>query len=302
MLPFGGTAWSDLVSAEGDARPAAARPIVEYRPVSPDYFRAMGIPLERGRSVQESDYPHKPAILSKLAAEKIWPGQDPIGKRFRRFDPTLPPYEVVGIVGDVRGKGLEKDPVPLIYVPLWEQTPTTIALAVRTSGDPLAAVGAVREVVRAADPQVPLSAIRTMVQIEKNSLAQRSFEMLVAGVFAASALLLALIGTYSVLAYSVASRTNEIGIRMALGAAKPSVIGMILVDGLKPVVIGVAAGSGIALLLGRFLKTLLFSISPADPTVFTLVIFATLAAGTLASLVPARRAAGVSPMEALRHE
>ena len=302
VLPFNGTAWSDLVSAEGDTRSASSKPIVEYRPVSPDYFRAMGIPLEKGRSVQDSDYPHKPAVLSKLAAEKIWPGQDPIGKRFRRFDPSLPPYEVVGIVGDVRGKGLEKDPVPLIYVPLWELTPSTIALAVRTSGDPVAAVGEVRDVVRAADSQVPLSAIRTMVQIENNSLAQRSFEMLVAGVFAASALLLALIGTYSVLAYSVASRTNEIGVRMALGAAQPRVIGMILVDGLKPVVIGVAAGSGIALLLGRFLNTLLYSISPADPMVFALVIFATLAAGSLASLIPARRAASVSPMEALRHE
>ncbi len=302
VLPFNGTAWSDLVSAEGDTRPASAKPIVEYRPVSPDYFRAMGIPLEKGRSVQDGDYPHKPAVLSKMAAEKIWPGQDPICKRFRRFNPTLPPYEVVGIVGDVRGKGLEKEPVPLIYVPLWEHTPTTIALAVRTSGDPVAAVGEVRDVVRAADPQVPLSAIRTMVQIEKNSLAQRSFEMLVAGVFAASALLLALIGTYSVLAYSVASRTNEIGVRMALGAAQPRVIGMILVDGLRPVLIGVAAGAGLALLLGRFLKTLLYSISPADPMVFALVILTTLATGALASLIPARRAASVSPMEALRHE
>ena len=302
VLPFGGTAWSDLVSVEGDTRPAAAKPIVEYRPVSPDYFRAMGIPLEKGRSVQESDYPHKPAVLSKLAAEKFWPGQDPIGKRFRRFDPSLPPYEVVGIVGDIRGKGLEKDPVPLIYVPLWELTPTTISLAVRTAGDPVAAVGTMRDVVHAADAQVPLSLVRTMVQIEKNSLAQRSFEMLVAGAFACSALLLALIGTYSVLAYSVSARTNEIGIRMALGAAQARVIGMILADGLRPVIIGVGAGAAIALVLGRFLKTLLYSISPADPVVFTMVIVATLGAGCLACLIPARRAAGVSPMEALRHE
>jgi putative ABC transport system permease protein len=302
VLPFGGSAWSDSVAAEGDTRPAAAKPIVEYRPVSPNYFRAMGIPLEQGRSVEDSDYPRKPALLSKMAAEKIWPGQNPIGKRFRRFDPTRAPYEVVGIVGDVHNAGLEKDPVPLIYVPLWELTPSTIALAVRTSGDPVAAVGALRDAVRAVDGQVPLSSVRTMVEIQKGSLAQRSFEMLVAGVFAASALLLALIGTYSVLAYSVSARTNEIGIRMALGAAQPRVIGMILVDGLRPVIAGVAGGAAIALLVGRFLKSLLYSISPADPTVFAFVILATLAAGTLACLIPARHAASVSPMEALRHE
>jgi predicted lysophospholipase L1 biosynthesis ABC-type transport system permease subunit len=237
-----------------------------------------------------------------MAAAKIWPGQNPIGKRFRRFDPNRDPYEVVGIVGDVRNAGLEKDPVPLIYVPLWEMTPSTIALAVRTTGEPVAAVGALRDAVRSVDAQVPLSAVRTMVQIEKGSLAQRSFEMLVAGVFAAGALLLALIGTYSVLAYSVSGRTNEIGIRMALGAVQPRVIGMILLDGLRPVIAGVAAGAVIALLLGRFLKTLLYSISPADPLVFTLVILSTLTAGTLACIIPARRAASVSPMEALRHE
>jgi putative ABC transport system permease protein len=302
VLPFGGSKWSDLVSAEGDTRPVAARPIVEYRPVSPNYFRAMGIPLEQGRSVEDSDYPHKPALLSKMAAAKIWPGQNPIGKRFRRFDPNRDPYEVVGIVGDVRNAGLENDPVPLIYVPLWEMTPSTIALAVRTTGEPVAAVGALRDAVRSVDAQVPLSAVRTMVQIEKGSLAQRSFEMLVAGVFAAGALLLALIGTYSVLAYSVSARTNEIGIRMALGAVQPRVIGMILLDGLRPVIAGVAAGAVIALLLGRFLKTLLYSISPADPLVFMLVILSTLTAGTLACIIPARRAASVSPMEALRHE
>jgi ABC-type antimicrobial peptide transport system permease subunit len=190
----------------------------------------------------------------------------------------------------------------MIYVPLWERAPSTVALAVRTAGEPVAAVGALREAVHAIDSQVPLSAIQTMVQIENKSLAERSFETLVAAVFAASALLLALIGTYSVLAYSVAARTNEIGIRMALGAEKARLMRMILTDGLRPVAIGVAIGAGIAFLLGRFLASLLFAVSPTDPAVFALVICATLGASSLACLIPARRAADVSPMEALRHE
>jgi ABC-type antimicrobial peptide transport system permease subunit len=198
--------------------------------------------------------------------------------------------------------GLDKEPTPMIYTPLWERAPATVSVAVRTTGEPAAAVGALRDAVRAIDAQVPLSAVRTMMQIERDSLAQRSFETLLAAVFAASALLLALIGTYSVLAYSVAARTNEIGIRMALGAEHGRVIGMVLLDGLRPVAVGVALGAGAAFMLGRFLESLLFSVSPSDPAVFALVICATLVTGALACLIPARRAAGVSPMQALRHE
>lgn len=302
VLPFGGQSWSDWVRAEGDTRPGAALPIVEYRPVSPDYFRAMGIPLERGRGIEEKDYPNKPAVVSLKAAGLIWPGQDPIGKRFRRADPKQPPFEVVGVVGDIRGAGLDKEPTALIYTALWERAPATVNIAVRTSGDPGAGVGALRDAVRSMDPDVPLSSVRTMLQIESGSLAQRSFETLVAGVFAASALLLALIGTYSVLAYSVGARTNEIGIRMALGAERGRLMVMVLADGLRPVAAGVAAGAGLAFLLGRFLSSLLFGISPRDPAVYSVVICATLVAGALACLLPARRAAGVSPLEALRHE
>jgi predicted permease len=302
VLPLGAQLWTDVVTAEGDARPIAEKPIVPYRSISPDYFRAMGIPIERGRSIEDRDAPQKTAVISKTAAEKIWPGQDPIGKRFRRGNPKEAPIEVVGIAGDVRGASIEKEPGPMIYVSFLQRTPVTGAIAVRTAGDPVTAVGALREAVHAVDAQMPLSQVRTMVQIERGALAQRTFQTLLAAAFAASALLLALIGLYSVLAYSVAARTNEIGVRMALGAAQGNVVRMVLMEGLRPVLVGLMLGSAGALLAGRMIASLLYSVSAGDPFVFGAVGGVMLVAAAVACVVPARRAAGVSPMEALRYD
>jgi predicted permease len=302
VLPLGGQAWADVVTAEGDSRPIAEKPILQYRVVSPGYFKAMGIPIELGRSIDDHDYPRKPALMSRRAAEKIWPGANPIGKTFRRGDPKEAPFEIVGVTGDIRSTSLEKDPDPIVYVALWERTPLTGSIAIRTTNDPASATAFLRESVRAIDRQAPVSNVETMVQIENTTEAERRFETQLALAFAASALLLALVGTYSVLATSVASRANEIGIRMALGARAPRVVKLILFEGLRPVAIGIGLGIGGAWFASRLIGSMLYSVSATDPRVFAAVGLATLLSASLACLIPARRAASVSPLEALRHD
>lgn len=302
VLPLQGDAWADIVTIEGDTRPLAERPILRYRTVSPNYLRAMGIPLYSGRSIQETDYPRRVAVVSQGAAEKIWRGENPIGKRFRRAAPAEPAFEVLGVTGNVRSTGIDKEPEPIVYVSLWERAPETGSIAIRTSSDSRQAIGILRESVKSLDPDVPIAEIQTMTQIESNSVAQRRLQTLLVLSFAASALVLAALGTYSVLRYSVSRRTNEIGIRMALGAKPADVAMMVLRQGLWPVAIGLGAGIVGALAIGRFLSALLFSVSPRDPATFAIVACVTLAAALVACWIPARRAAKLAPLRALRYE
>ena len=303
LLPLGGDfIWGDTVTIEGDVRPIGQRPVMSYRTVSPDFLRALGIPLHAGRQMQPSDYPRRVAILSRSAAERLWPGEDPVGKQFRRGVPTEPAFEVVGVASDVRTAGLDKDPAPLVYVPLWERSPETGALAVRTSSEPLLAAAALRESVRALDPTIPVSQIQTMAQIESDSTAQRRFQTLLVIVFATCALLLAVIGIYGVVAYSVARRTSEIGLRMALGARPRDISTMVLRQGLRPLALGVAAGVAAALVLGRFLSAFLFGVEANDPVTFAAVTGIVGAAALLACWIPARRAMRTAPLEALHFE
>jgi predicted permease len=302
VLPLEGQTWTDVVTVEGDTRPLAERPMVPYRPITSHYPAAMGIPLRSGRLIEESDYPRKVALVSQRAAERIWPGQHPIGKRFRRGNPDQPPFEVVGVLGDVRGDSLLKEPEPMVYVALWERAPAVVSVAVRTASDPRAAAGALSLAVSSLDRELPLSAIQTMKQIEADSVAQRRFQTLLVLAFAGAALLLAVLGTYSVLAYAVARRTGEIGIRLALGATRGQVLALVMRQGLVPVVLGLAAGFAGALAAGRLLASLLFGVKATDATTFAAVGALTLAAALVACWLPARRAAHIGPLEALRDE
>ncbi|MCX6636525.1 MAG: ABC transporter permease [Acidobacteria bacterium] len=302
VLPLSGEAWTDVVSTEGDTRPIIQRPIADYRPITPDYLRAMGIALRSGRAITEADRPRKTVVVSERLAQRVWPGELPIGKTFRRGNPKQPPYEVVGVAADIRGKDLQQEPGPMVYVPYWDRTPSNVSIAVRTALDPLAAAGALRRAVWSLDSELPLSGVRSMEQIERTSLAGRRFQMLLIAVFATSALLLAALGLYAVLAFSVARRTNEMGIRMALGAQRADLIWMVLRHGLAPVAVGLAAGVGGALALGRLLSSFLFGVGPSDAKTIQGVVAVTLAAALLACWLPARRAARVDPMVALRFE
>jgi putative ABC transport system permease protein len=327
VLPLNGERWNDIITLEGDTRPIMERPSGAYRPVTPDYFRAMGIKLIAGRTAAESDRPRFAVVVSETTAQTLWPGQDPIGKTFTRA--YGPPHEVIGVARDIRDKTLEQEPRLIIYVPLWERVPSTASIAVRSESNPrsaaqvqsssfsllrslglargtpddaASAVLALRDAVRSLDPALPLSGIQTMEQIESGSLSQRSFQMLLILLFAGSALLLSAVGTYSVLAAAVARRTNEIGIRMALGASRSAVVLMVLERGLGPVAVGIAVGITGALMTGRFISSMLFAISPYDMSTMTVVVILTNAAALCACLIPARRAIKIDPIAALRYE
>jgi macrolide transport system ATP-binding/permease protein len=302
VLPLKGDAWADFVTVDGDDRPLGQRPIMGYRTVSPDYLAALGIALYSGRSMQQSDFPRRVAVVSRSAAESLWPGESAIGKQFRRGVPTEPAFEVIGVADDVRAAGLDRVPPPLVYVALWERSPEAGAIAIRATLPPALAYDLLRESVRAIDPTIPISNVATMAQIESDSTAQRRFQTLLVGAFAGAALLLAAIGIYGVVSYSIALRTNEIGLRIALGAQPQQVRAMIVRAGLRPIAIGLVAGVVAALALGRLVAALLFGTEATDPVTFVSVTCIIAAVALAASWVPARRAAGIAPLTALRHE
>jgi predicted permease len=302
VLPLKGDAWQDWVSIEGDERPLDERPVMGYRMVSPGFLAALGVALYSGRPIELADHPRRVAIVSRRAAESLWRGESAVGKRFWRAERTDPPFEVVGVADDVLAAGLDEAPPPLVYVPLWERAPEVGAIAVRTSASPLSAIALLRDSVRAIDPTIPVANLATMAQVESDSTAQRRFEALLVGVFAAAALLLAAIGIYGVVSYATARRTNEIGLRMALGARPPEIRAMVLRASVRPIALGLAAGIVAALAIGRLISALLFGTEATDPTTFAAVAVMIVAVALAASWVPARRAARIAPLIALRHE
>jgi predicted permease len=278
-----------------------------YRVVGGDYFRTMGIPLRRGRLFEPSDRSGSPhvVIMNESAAEKHWPGMDPIGQRIRirGMDRHRNDWlTVIGVVGDVNQLGLAAPPAPEAYV-WYAQRPERMrdgtTIVARSSGDPALLSAAMRDRVRAIDPDVPTT-ITTFEDVVMASVADRRFTMLVLSAFGTFALFLAAVGIYGVLAFSVNRRTREIGVRMALGAESGRVLGMILRDGMRAVIPGVAAGVIGALLLSRLMAGLLYGVEPSDPLTFATVVALLVVVTLVASLVPARRATRVDPMVAIR--
>ena len=288
-------------------------PDAHYRMISPDYFRALGITLQRGRAFTDADRGDSPpvVIINESFARQFWPGADPIGARMRLDDGEKPPrvVEVVGVVGDVKHFGLEREAVIEVYVPISQvPDPTTIWLAnnmywvVETSGPPLAAANAVRREIAAVDPGVPASFVRSMDQWVGASIATRKFNLELVVMFALSALVLAVVGVYSVSASTAALRTREMGIRTALGASKGEVVGLVLRSGLTPVVLGLIVGTCAVLASRAAFANLLFGVAPHDPVSLAVVAVSLAATALVASYLPARRASHVDPLVALRAE
>jgi ABC-type antimicrobial peptide transport system permease subunit len=279
----------------------------DYAVASEGYFQSLGIPLLRGRLFNNADRPTAPhvAVISESVARLKWPNEDPIGQtvEFGNMDGDLRPITIVGVVGEVRMRNLESTPRPTIYVNYRQRPRATsdFSIVLRNSSDPAAIFAAARSVLTQLDPSVP-PRFNTLDEIFSESLNSRRFTSLLVGVFAVTALLLALAGICGVLAYSVAQRTREIGVRMALGASTTKVLKMVLSRGLITSVAGVAMGFVGSLLLTRTMRSLLFEIEPNDPLTLVSVTLLLLLATMLATYIPARRAAKVDPMAALRYE
>jgi predicted permease len=280
--------------------------LAEFRVASEGYFGALDIPLLRGRMFERGDGPgaEHVALISRSLAEIKWPGEDPIGKllQFGNMDGDLTPFRVIGVVGDVR-EALDADPRPTFYG-YYLQRPTSTSwsfwIAVR-GADPASFAPAARAIVREMNPELPPE-IRVSNEMRWTSLAPRRFNLVMVGVFGASALLLAIAGIYGAIAFNVAQRTREIGVRIALGALHRSVVAMILRKALLLLGVGLAAGTVVALGASRVAGSLLYGVSPNDPLAFAAAIGVLLLAAVAAAFVPARRAARVDPMVALRQE
>jgi predicted permease len=287
--------------------PPDQRPDVILRVVSPGYFSTMGIPLVAGRDFTEQDKGDavRAVVVSEKTARHFWPGQDPIGKRLKPGSTTSdsPWREVVGIVKDVRQNDFVAEPKMQMYM-AYEQVGSFApnALVVRTNVEPLSLGASVRRTVWEVDKDQPVSDIRSMDEIVSVAVARQRFSMLLLGVFAALALVLAAVGIYGVMSYSVAQRTREIGIRIALGATKSDVLKLAVGHGLRLVLIGVAIGLASALILTRVMSSLLFGISATDPTTFAAISLVLISVALVASYIPALRATKVDPMVALHYQ
>jgi predicted permease len=280
---------------------------VSHRWVTPQYFRTLGIPLRRGRDIEDADTSNRTwsAVVSASFAERYWPGQDPIGETFRHRDQTR---TVVGVVGDVKIRGLERNSEPQIYLPapqITEDFPALLDpkdLVIRHAGQGEALVAAVRQIVREVDPEQPISDVRTMEEVLAGDTASRRAQLQVLGVLAAVAVLLSAVGIYGLLAYTVSQRSQEIGVRLALGADPATVGRMILADGMRMAVIGIVPGVLGAYAAARGMSALLFGVPPSDPATFATAVGLALLMTLAGSLVPALRAVRVSPMSVLRAE
>jgi putative ABC transport system permease protein len=284
-------------------------PVAAVRVIGPDYFPTMQIPLHSGRTFNEQELTEERhvVIVNQAFADQYLKGVSPLGQKAVVYMKSLEeskntPSEIIGVVGDVRQMGLDTPAEPTVYWPHPELVISEMTIVVRTTNDPLTLVSAVRSELQQMDPEQPMAAISTMDQLLAGSLSRSRFTMLVLGVFAAVALVLACVGIYGVIAYSVTQRTQEFGIRMALGANRHDVFRLVLGQGTRLTLLGIGLGIVAALIVTRLLATLLFGISATDPLTFTTVALLLALVALAACYIPARRATRVDPIVALRYE
>ena len=274
---------------------------IEYLAVGSDYFRAMGIPVVRGRGIERGDVAGAPdvAVVNERFAQQYWPGQDPIGRRFRRNGVWR---TVVGVARQGKYHSLTENAEPLIYIPFAQETRNDFDVVVRTAGDPAALTGAVHQAFRDVKADLPFLDVRTMAEHMEAARFVQSIGAKMLGVFGAMALLLSAIGIFGVLSYHVGQRTREIGVRVALGAGRREVVGMVVGRAFRLVGFGLAIGLVLALGAGQLLRSQLIGVGPRDPLTYLgiALLLAVVAFG--AAWLPARRAARIDPMVALRYE
>ncbi len=302
-LPLNTTRQSPALPDGYPVVPLGQRPLFDIQTISPGYFSAIHARVLRGRDFNEYDDTKGPLVIivNDVLARTYWPNEDPIGKHILPGR-AASPFEVVGVIADIRNQSLSSDAKPEIYFPLAQLPITFMNLAVRTAGDPHGFVQAVRAQVSALDRDQPVTAIRTMDEILDAGASQPRFTTYLLGSLAGVALLLALVGMYGVIAYTVAERTQEMGIRMALGAGRADILRGVLRQALALAVSGIAIGLGAALVLTRYLSSLLYRVSVTDPATFAGGALLFCAVALFAAYIPARRATQVDPMVALRYD
>jgi predicted permease len=302
-LPLEGEMWISQVRRKGETRHFSESPQANYRFISPGYIAAIGARIVRGRGFQEADRERKVALISERAARKLFTGEDPIGQSIQYNDEREPSIlEIVGIVADVKTAGLETEPPVTVYLPFWRPAPLAATYVLRATSDNPTLISRVRAAVASLDREFALHRVRTMSQIVDSSVAMRRLQTLLAAAFAGAGVLLACLGVFGVVSYGVARRTGEIGVRMALGAARGQVVAMVIKESMRPVLIGLLGGLAAALALGNYLASQLYGVSPRDPAVLAMIAVIVCAAALAASYWPARRAANIEPIRALRWE
>ena len=303
----GGGTWSIVIDGHV-VKEISEAPSADPQQVTAGYFKTLGVGIVRGRAFSEQDREDAPpvAVINEAMAKLLWPGLDPVGHTLRMFNPRSPWVTIVGVARDIRSRGVEKTVPPTMYFPYAQAgksayfTPRDVTLAVKTTGDPEALGPAVTRLVHELDRGAPVSEVRSMEAVMGTALASRRFTTVLLGWFAGLALLLAGVGIYGVIAYGVAQRTYEIGLRQALGADRGSVLALIMTEGLRLTGVGLAVGLMASLATGRLIRSLLVNVKAADPTTLLLVAALLAMVAALASWIPARRAMAVSPTEALR--
>jgi len=301
-LPLSGDRWIDMIRIPGDTRPAMQVPSEHFRWVTPGYFETIRLPLIAGRLLSPSDDGKQYAVISELTARTLWPGKNPVGLPFGRAGMKEAAFTVIGVVGNARTISLATPDPMMVYVPYWYRSDSTGGLVVRTHQEPVTLANDLRKAIWSVDPEVPVPTVRMLGGVVEDSVANRRFETQLLLLFALSALLLAALGVYGVVTYSVVQREREIGLRLALGAQRQNIYRLVLQDGLVPVLAGAVAGVGLAFAFARVVGSLLFQVSPYNSAIATSAVGVLMALGTAACLLPARRAAAVEPMQALRRE
>ncbi len=308
-LPLTGSSMNRGFRAEGQPEPRPDENVaMDYQVVSPDYFKALEIPIKRGRGFTSADSENseRVIVINQSMAERYWPNQDPVGKRLAIGESSKENLwrTIVGIVGDVRHAGLSETPVPTAFISYrqdFESWPR-MGFAIKTKGDPASLTSLVRKELAALAPTQPVYAVEPMEKLMRAAVAPRRFIMLLLGSLSAIAVTLAMVGIYGVISFSVGERTQEIGIRLALGARATDVMRMVLSQGMRVVLVGIVIGVGGAFALTRLLASLLFEVSPTDTSTFLIVAGLLSSVALLACYIPARRATKVDPLVALRYE
>jgi predicted permease len=301
LIPMGpGNSMTDF-STEGPPSSKVQKVFAaSYRIVSPGYFKTMEIRLLKGQYFSET--PGKSLIIDEFAARRFWPDQDPLGVRVY-LSGFEGPYEIIGIVPHVKSQAVDEEPFPILYLSSLEvPADSSLYIVARTLANPATFAQNIRKSINQVDRNLVIGNVTPVSEIVADSLSQRKFNMVILGLFAAVALILAAVGLYSVISYSVSQRSHEIGIRMALGAKQNDVVRMVVKEGMLLAIIGVTIGIVLSYASTRVLSALLYFVSPTDGFIFQLCAFFFLALGVLSSYIPARRAAHVDPIVALRHE